>query len=364
MFSALKEKLSKFKDRLAEKVSKKKPEEVDIEQPSAHLSSSDTKETILTSERIIEESKSVHPPPPQRPKRAVRRTIKRLIVKRLSPKDIDDIMWDLEVALLESDVALGVVNHIVERVRRELTEKKIGIREDPRKIADEILRGVIREVLTPKTELDLLNLVKNKRAGGEPAVIVFVGINGHGKTTTVAKLAKYLKDRGLKVVFAASDTFRAAAIEQLEIHAKRLGVPLVKQKRGADSAAVAYDAISFAKARGYDVVLVDTAGRMQTNTNLMEEMKKIVRVVKPDLVLFVGDALTGNDAVEQAKAFDDAVGIHGSILCKMDADARGGAALSITYVTGKPILFLGTGQGYDDLIEFKPEMIINSVLGD
>jgi signal recognition particle GTPase/transcriptional regulator with XRE-family HTH domain len=183
-------------------------------------------------------------------------------------------------------------------------------------------------------------------------------------TTTIAKLARYLMDRGYKPVLAAADTFRAAGIEQLEIHAERLGVGVIKQRRGADAAAVAYDAIAHAKARGLDVVLVDTAGRMQTDVNLMDEMRKIVRVAKPDLTIFVGDALTGNDAVEQARTFDQAVGISGSILCKMDADARGGAALSITQVTGKPILFLGTGQGYDDLVEFKPEILLNALFGD
>ncbi|TET00628.1 MAG: hypothetical protein E3J80_01625, partial [Hadesarchaea archaeon] len=183
-------------------------------------------------------------------------------------------------------------------------------------------------------------------------------------TTTIAKLARYLTDRGYKVVLAAADTFRAAGIEQLEIHAERLGVGVIKQKRGADAAAVAYDAIAHAKARGLDVVLVDTAGRMQTDVNLMDEMRKIVRVAKPDLTIFVGDALTGNDVVEQARTFDQTVGISGSILCKMDADARGGAALSITHVTGKPILFLGTGQGYDDLVEFKPEILLNALFAD
>ena len=183
-------------------------------------------------------------------------------------------------------------------------------------------------------------------------------------TTTIAKLARYLMDRGYKPVLAAADTFRAAGIEQLEIHAERLGVGVVKQRRGADAAAVAYDAIAHAKARGLDAVLVDTAGRMQTDVNLMDEMRKICRVAKPDLTIFVGDALTGNDAIEQAKAFNDAVGISGSILCKMDADARGGAALSITQVTGKPILFLGTGQRYEDLLEFKPEIILNALFAD
>ncbi|MEM2908031.1 MAG: signal recognition particle-docking protein FtsY [Candidatus Hadarchaeales archaeon] len=294
----------------------------------------------------------------------LKRAIKRVTRRELSPEDIEDIVWELQVGLLESDVAVPVADKIIEHVKGELSGRKLGLREDPKKLADEALREAVRGVLSAGRKIDLLKVIDAKRAKGEPAVLVFVGINGGGKTTTIAKLAKYLMDRGYKPVLAAADTFRAAGIEQLEIHAQRLGLGVIKQRRGADAAAVAYDAVAHAKARGLDVVLVDTAGRMQTDVNLMDEMRKIVRVVKPDLTIFVGDALTGNDAVEQASTFDKAVGIDGSILCKMDADARGGAALSIAYVTGKPILFLGTGQGYDDLVEFDPEIILNALFAD
>jgi len=300
----------------------------------------------------------------ERPKKGLRRAVKQVLGRTLSAADVEDIVWDLQVTLLESDVAVPVADHVIERVKAGLVGRKIGVRDDPSKLADDVLRQAIREVLEPKQKVDMLGVIKAKRAKGELAVIVFVGINGHGKTTTIAKMSRYLMNQGYKVVIAAADTFRAAAIEQLEIHAQRLGVDVVKQRRGADAAAVAFDAIAHAKASGADVVLVDTAGRMQTDVNLMDEMKKIVRVAKPDLILFVGDALTGNDAVEQAKAFDQAVGISGSILCKMDADARGGAALSISQVTGKPILFIGTGQGYEDLVEFKPDIILNALFGD
>ncbi|MDI6883776.1 MAG: signal recognition particle-docking protein FtsY [Hadesarchaea archaeon] len=303
-------------------------------------------------------------PSPEKPRGKLRRVVKRIVRRELSPKDVEDVIWELQVGLLESDVAVPVADSIIERVKSGLVGRKLGLKEDPKKLADEVLRQAIQEVLVTERKVDLLGTIDAKRTKGEPAVIVFVGINGHGKTTSIAKLARYLMGRGYKVVLAAADTFRAAGIEQLEIHAERLNVGVVKQRRGADAAAVAYDAISHAKAKGLDVVLVDTAGRMQTDVNLMDEMKKIVRVAKPDLVIFVGDALTGNDAVEQARTFDQTVGITGSILCKMDADARGGAALSITQVTGKPILFLGTGQGYDDLVEFKPEIILNALFGD
>ncbi len=297
-------------------------------------------------------------------RKKLKRVVKRVTRRELSPSDVGDIIWDLQVGLLESDVAVPVADQIIENVKGELAGRKLGIREDPKKLAVGILRESIQGVLTTDGKVNLLEIVQKKKEENKPAVLVFVGVNGGGKTTTIAKLAKYLKDHDHNLVLAASDTFRAAGIEQLEIHAKRLGLGMIKHKRGADAAAVAYDAVEHAKARGLDAVLVDTAGRMQTNVNLMDEMRKICRVTKPDLTIFVGDALTGNDAVEQASKFDEAVGIDGSILCKMDADARGGAALSISQVTGKPILFLGTGQGYDDLREFKPEIILDALFGE
>ncbi|MCQ8898208.1 MAG: signal recognition particle-docking protein FtsY [Hadesarchaea archaeon] len=317
------------------------------------------------------EEKASAPPPEEKPEKRPSRLSPKLRVKRalkkvagveLSPSDLEDILWDLQVSLLESDVAVPVADEILSRVRGKLTGRRLGLGEDPKKVAEAVLEEAVREILEPPERVDLLERIRAKNERGEPAVLVFFGINGTGKTTTIAKLAKYLQDRGLRVVLAASDTFRAGGIEQLETHARRLGVELVKQRQGADAAAVAYDAISHARARGFHVVLVDTAGRMQTDRDLMDEMRKIVRVTQPDLRIFVGDALTGNDAVEQARSFNQEVGIDGSILCKMDADARGGAALSITYVTGKPILFLGTGQAYEDLVEFKPELILRSLL--
>lgn len=313
-------------------------------------------------EKATQKEEEPKKPSKTAPKLKVKRALKRAIGIELSPQDLEDILWDLQVSLLESDVAVPVADEVLRRVKERLTGRKLGLRENPRKVAEEVLEEALREILEPKEKVDLMEVIKAKNERNEPAVLVFFGINGTGKTTTIAKLAKYLRDKGFRVVLAASDTFRAGGIEQLEIHARRLGVELVKQKQGADAAAVAYDAISHAKARGFQVVLVDTAGRMQTDRDLMDEMKKIVRVTKPDLKIFVGDALTGNDAVEQAKTFNQEVGIDGSILCKMDADARGGAALSITYVTGKPILFLGVGQGYEDLVEFKPELILRPLL--
>ena len=203
----------------------------------------------------------------------------------------------------------------------------------------------------------LLERAKAKK----PLVICMVGINGSGKTTSIAKLANYFQAHGLSVVLAAADTFRAAAIDQLQLHADKLNVKLVKHEYGADPAAVAFDAIKHAQAAKKDIVLIDTAGRLHSNVNLVDEMKKIVRIAKPDLNIFVGESITGNDCVEQAKKFDEAIGIDGIILAKADIDEKGGAAISVSYVTKKPILFLGVGQEYKDLQEFNKEKLIASM---
>jgi fused signal recognition particle receptor len=275
----------------------------------------------------------------------------------LDEKKLEDIFFEFETALLESDVALEVSEKITGDLKKELHGRRVKRGGIDDLVRDSIKRS-LKEILSGRPE-PLDEQISKKR----PYVIMFIGVNGTGKTTTVAKIAHLLKKKGLSCVIAASDTFRAGAIEQLERHAKRLDVRMIKHEKGADSAAVAFDAIEHAKARGKDAVLVDTAGRMETNVNLMDEMKKIMRVAKPDLVMFVGDALTGNSAVEQARRFNDAVKIDGIILTKADADARGGAAISIAHVINKPIYFFGTGQEYDDLMEFDPEWFIDRLVG-
>jgi fused signal recognition particle receptor len=288
--------------------------------------------------------------------------ISKLSSVELKPENLRDIIWELKIALLENDVALVVAERICEEVERKLYGLKVSRLEDKRKIVREALKSVLLSLLETPDKIDLIELVEKKRRMKEPCVIVFVGINGTGKTTTIAKIANLLLKRGYSVVLACSDTFRAGAIEQLEQHAKKLGVYMIKHKYGSDAAAVAYDAVQYAKARGINAVLIDTAGRMQTNKNLMAEMEKIVRVAKPDLTIFVGDALAGNDAVLQAEEFSKYINISGSILTKMDADARGGAAISISYVTKRPILFVGVGQKYDDIEAFKPEIFVSRIL--
>lgn len=294
-------------------------------------------------------------------KQKFKRTAKRIAGRELSPEDVEDIIWDLRVDLLESDVAVPVADEIIEGVEEEFKGEKVGIREDAKKRVYETLRNIVGEILTAEKETDFIQTIEGKRSEGGPATLAFVGVNGCGKTTSIAKLAKFLQDQDYGVVLAAADTFRAAGIEQLEKHGDELGIRVIKHKRGADAAAVAFDAVEHAKAKDLDVVLIDTAGRMQTDANLMDEMKKICRVSEPDLTIFVGDALTGNDAVEQASRFVEAVEIDGSILTKMDADARGGAALSIVRETDEPILFLGVGQGYDDLVKFEPEIVLDAL---
>lgn len=283
--------------------------------------------------------------------------------KTISEKDIDEVLFELELALLEGDVALEVAEQIVNSVKEDLVGRRIRRRSDVVEFTREALKKAISDILVIEGP-DIKSMVQNARKTGEPLKIMFVGVNGTGKTTTISKIADHYVKEGYTPVIAASDTFRAGAIEQISHHAEKVGVKIIRHQKGADPAAVAYDAVEHARAQKKDLVLIDTAGRMQTNVNLMDEMKKIQRVVKPELVIFVGDALTGNDAVEQARKFDEAVGVDGIILTKADADAKGGAALSIGHVINKSILFLGIGQGYGDIIEFKPEWMVEQVLGE
>lgn len=275
--------------------------------------------------------------------------------KELNEKNLTDAIWELQLALIQNDVAVEVAEQICKMTKDKVQGTRTGRLEKTSKLFKEAVYQAILEVLTPAHPLDPLAFAAEKKARGEPTVIMFVGVNGTGKTTTLAKMANIYKKNGFSVVIAASDTFRAGSIEQLEKHAQKLGIRIVKQDYGSDAAAVAYDTVAHAKAKKIDVVLIDTAGRMQSNKNLLAEMTKIARVAAPDLKLFVGDALAGNDALSQAREFHEAIGIDGAILTKVDADPSGGAALSIAFVTGRPVVFVGVGQGYDDLQRFDPE---------
>lgn len=275
-------------------------------------------------------------------------------------EEIFEKFWqDLETVLLENNVALEVSDKIKESLKSQLVEKEIEKDKIEEKIREALKNSLENIIIEPFSLVE--GIKKYRKEADKPYVIVFFGINGSGKTTSIAKLANFLKQNDLSCVFAASDTFRAASIEQLEKHASKLNVKVIKHDYGADAAAVAFDAISHAKAAGIDVVLVDTAGRMHTQGNLMREMEKICSVAKPALKIFVGEAIVGNDMVEQAKTFDEAAGIDAIILTKSDVDEKGGAAISASYITSKPILFLGTGQKYSDLEPFKKEKILNNL---
>jgi len=274
----------------------------------------------------------------------------------ISEEKLDDLLWDLEVGLLESDVAYSVIQSIKKDIKNEFRNVSVD-RSKVGAFVEEVLRNAISHVLTT-SDFDFIEFIEKSK---KPVVIMFIGVNGTGKTLSIGKIAHMLQQHGKTCVMAAGDTFRAGAIEQLEIHAKNVGVKIVKHGPGSDPAAVAYDAIEHAKAKHKDVVLLDTAGRMQTNYNLMDEMAKIKRVAKPDLIIFVGDALSGNDAVEQAKRFNETVGIDGVILTKVDTDAKGGSSLSIAYTIGKPLLFIGIGQKYEDQVAFDPKWMVEKI---
>ena len=288
--------------------------------------------------------------------------VNKVTTTELRAEKLRSVLGDFKLSLIENDVAVSVADHICEEMEKRLDGVQVKRLEDRQKIVRTSLNEILLSVLTTSERVDLLKRVEGKRKSNEPYVLLFVGINGTGKTTSIAKVAQLLMKNGYSVVLACSDTYRAGSIEQLEEHARRLGVRMIKHKYGADPAAVAYDAISHAKAHGINAVLIDTAGRIQTDRNLMNELQKIKRVISPDITVLTVDALTGNDAVMQAEEFHKIVGIDGTILTKVDADVKGGSALSVTYVTKRPIIFIGTGQKYEDLREFNPEQFTQMIL--
>ena len=411
MFKFLRKKLKKFEDKLEAELQVELEKEMEAVEPVEPIGKPELK-TIDEEKPVVEEPKDkiAEPEPKERvdskikklvkkPKKSEELTRKRRIEKRrreehidkqieksietelehtlrtrrsiedvvktdrktsrgISEEKLNDLLWDLEIGLLESDVAYSVIESIKNDIKEELKYVSFE-RSKISELVENVLRNAIEHVLK-SSEMDFDEFIDNSK---KPVVIMFVGVNGSGKTLSIGKMATLLKKRGKSSVMAAGDTFRAGAIEQLGIHANNVGVKLVKHGPSADPAAVAFDAIEHAKAKHKDVVLLDTAGRMQTNVNLMDEMAKIKRVAKPDLILFVGDALAGNDAVEQAKRFNEIVGIDGVILTKVDTDAKGGSALSVAYTIGKPLLFIGVGQGYEDQIPFDPQWMIDNIFG-
>jgi len=288
--------------------------------------------------------------------------VNKVTTTELKAENLTPILSDFRMNLAENDVAYQVADKICDELEKRLAGEQVKRLDDRKKIVEDNLRQVLLDVMLTNKRIDLLKLAEEKRKKKEPFTLMFVGINGTGKTTTIAKVAQFLRDKSFSVLLAAADTYRAGSIEQLEEHGKRLGMRVVKSIYGGDPAAVAYDAVSHAKAHGINIVLIDTAGRMQTNQNLMNELVKIKRVVCPDLTVFVVDSLIGNDAVMQAEEFNKAICIDATILTKVDADVKGGSALSVTYVTQRPIMFIGVGQTYKDLELFNPEKFVNMVL--
>ncbi|TFH13504.1 signal recognition particle-docking protein FtsY [Candidatus Bathyarchaeota archaeon] len=279
-------------------------------------------------------------------------------------KGLEPLLWDLQIQLIGNDVSVEVAEHICSELKGRLMGSEVPRFGDKSGVVKKALLESLETVMNNGKGIDLLKLVEESKKKGEPFSVMFVGINGTGKTTTIAKVAHLLKKKGYSVVLASGDTYRAGAIEQLEEHGRRLGIRVIRHKYGSDAAAVGFDAIEHAKAQGIDVVLIDTAGRMQTNRNLMDELQKVKRVVQPKLTIMILDSLIGNDATEQAMTFNKHIGFDAAILTKVDADAKGGSSLSVSYLTAKPVLYVGVGQEYDDLQLFNVEWFAEKLLSD
>ncbi|HJT09623.1 MAG TPA: signal recognition particle-docking protein FtsY [Candidatus Nitrosotalea sp.] len=288
--------------------------------------------------------------------------VKSLGEKELKEKDIDEVLFELEIALLESDVATEVIDLIKSDLKKQLIGTTVQ-KDTIDGFVKQSLRESISSMFNSTPKIDILSNIQKKKEKGEPYIISFMGINGTGKTTTIAKFANLLRENKFSAVIAAADTYRAGAIEQITEHGKRLNIKVIAQNYGSDPAAVSRDAVLYAKSHKIDCVLIDTAGRMQTSKNLMDQISKINKVVNPDLKLFVGDSLAGNDTVSQAREFHNYTKFDGAILTKSDADARGGAAISIVKITSSPILYLGVGQEYKDLKPFDKDIFLESIFG-
>ncbi len=347
MFKILKKGFKDVVSKFSKKIDEEGKEEV-VEQPVEKEveKGKEGKETEEVKEEIKKEKESF-----------IKKLKKKVTTKRINDNQFEDLFSELELILLQNNVALEVIDKIKEGLKMDLVDVPIDKKRID-KIIEDNLKNTLEELFDVEN-INLVNKIKDKK--NEPYVIVFVGINGSGKTTSIAKIANFLNKNKLSVVLVAADTWRQAAIEQLEEHGKRLGLKVIKHSYGSDPAAVAFDGIKYAKSRSIDAVLIDTAGRQHSNVDLMNELSKIVRVAKPDLKLFVGESITGNDCILQAKQFNDTVGIDGIILSKADIDEKGGAAISVSFVTKKPILYLGTGQNYEDLQKFDEKKLIKNL---
>ncbi|MBT4446611.1 signal recognition particle-docking protein FtsY [archaeon] len=329
-----------------------------VPETKEEIESAETIEAIESESVIKAEEKKILEEPVAEKKSFFSKIKEKLTTKTINLEKFEELFWDLEIVLLESNVSVKVIDRIKSDLSLELVDKPLP--RDVAKKIQEVLATTLRDILSIDTK-DLLAEIAEFKKEEKPYTIIFFGINGSGKTTTIAKLTHLLKSKGLSVVLAAGDTFRAAAIDQLQDHADKLETKLIKHDYGSDAAAVAFDAKKYAEKNNIDVVLIDTAGRLHSNTNLMAELEKMMRVAKPDCKIFIGESITGNDCVEQAEKYESTLGIDGVILTKADIDEMGGAPLSICYVTGKPILYLGMGQEYQDLLPFSVDLILEKL---
>lgn len=369
MFGKLKEKLKSWvskneeEEEIIEELPKKKERKEKKEKKETKPKKSKKKEEIIKEETIPEPEEQDELAIKDELEESLEETINapteekgffKKFKKRLTEEKFEEMFEELQVILLQNNVAYEAV----ESIKESLEEKLIGKSLKEVDLSKELKDSIESLLINPP---NFLKTIKDSLEVKQPFVILFSGINGSGKTTTIAKVANYLKENKLSVCLAAADTFRAAAIQQLEEHANRLEVPIIKKDYGSDPASVGFDAISHAKKNKIDVVLIDTAGRMQNKDSLMQEIEKISRVNKPDMKIFLGESITGNDATEQAKAFNESISLSGIILSKADVDEKGGTAISVSQVTGKPILFLGTGQRYEDLEIFDKKKLIKKL---
>jgi len=329
---------------------KKKPKEEIKREP---LVEDKSEERIEEPKKEIKKTEKEPEEKPKKEKKSIFEKLKGITKVRISEEKFEKLFEDLEIVLLENNVAFDVIDKIKEDLKVDLVD--IPLNNVKKSIKDSLNNSI--DGILSFTDVDLIKRARQKK----PYIILFVGVNGAGKTTTMAKLANLFLKNGMKCVFVAADTFRAASIQQLEEHGKRLKINVIKHDYGADPAAVAYDGVKHAESKGIDVVLIDTAGRQHSNENLMQELIKVNRIAKPDFKIFIGESIAGNDLVEQVNRFNEVINIDGIILSKFDVDDKGGAAISVSYVTNKPILYFGVGQSYDDLEKFNKEKIVSNL---
>jgi fused signal recognition particle receptor len=358
MFDFLKKAFKSFTDKISKPEEKLEAKEKKVEEEISEPVS--TEEILKEEEIIVEKPKELKKLEEKEEKKGFLKKLAAIVTEaKVSDEQFHKLFTVLEIELIQNNVAFSIIQQIRENLECEIVGKSFN-RQKLTETIKKILRQTIIDTLEMPKPIDLLELAKEKKSKNEPLILMFIGTNGHGKTTTLAKLAHLFQKNDFRCVFAASDTFRAASIEQLEHHGNKLGIRVIKHNYGSDPAAVAFDAV---KAKDKDIVMIDTAGRQSPNTNLMEELAKIKKVAKPDLTIYVGEAIAGSDLVEQAKNFNEKIGMDAIILTKADVDDKGGAILSVTQVTNKPILYLGVGQEYKDLEKFEVAKFVSKIIG-